>query len=58
MGCGTAYFVIDDDEKKLAFDSILHKFSPNHFDYLPQAMEHTAVIKIKIDEISGKQAGY
>ena len=58
MGSGVASFIQDDDEKKVALDTMMNKFAPGPFEYIPGVMARTAVIKIKITEIFGKQAGY
>jgi nitroimidazol reductase NimA-like FMN-containing flavoprotein (pyridoxamine 5'-phosphate oxidase superfamily) len=58
MGGGVAEFVDDENEKKIALDYLMHKFDKGPFEYQPQVLARTAIIKIKITEISGKQAGY
>ncbi|MEI6520386.1 MAG: pyridoxamine 5'-phosphate oxidase family protein [bacterium] len=58
MGGGTASFIHDEEEKKQALDHLMHKFEKGPFEYHPQVLARMVIIKIKISEISGKQAGY
>ncbi len=58
MGGGIAEFLENDDEKMLALDHLMSNFQKGPFEYAPQALARIAIIKIKITEISGKQAGY
>jgi nitroimidazol reductase NimA-like FMN-containing flavoprotein (pyridoxamine 5'-phosphate oxidase superfamily) len=58
MGGGTATFVNDEEEKKQALDYLMNKFDKGPFEYQQQVLARVTIIKIKISEISGKQAGY
>lgn len=55
---GRARLVEDDVEKKEALSLLLKKFEPHKADLMfqPSVMDRTAVIEIRIEEISGKQS--
>lgn len=58
IGFGQAYFIDDIEEKRKVFDSIMKKYSPNNiFDYALSQLNGVEVIKIKINNMSGKKSG-
>lgn len=56
IGFGTASFVDDIGSKRKALDVIMKKYSSGSFDYPEKAVEKVTVIKIDIDEITGKRS--
>lgn len=58
MGGGIAEFINEENEKKSALNHLMNKFDNGPFEYKPQVLAKVTIIKIKITEISGKQAGY
>jgi len=61
IGFGKAQFIEDINEKKKILDIIMQKYSGNDaqsFEYSQSSLDKTAVIKIKIGEITGKKSGY
>ncbi len=59
FGTGKASFVEVLEEKKLALDSLMCKHSDQvEFSYPDALFERTLIIKIVIDEMTGKKAGY
>lgn len=59
---GRAYVVEDDREKTLGLKLISEKYTPENMDYFEAAVEvslgRTCVIRIELDEISGKRKKY
>ena len=59
IGFGKAKFIEDIDKKKEALDIIMQKYSDaESFEYLKTALKKTAVIKVEINELTGKKSGY
>ena len=61
IGSGKAVFVEDVEEKKKSLNIIMEKYSANDtksYEYSQSSLDKTTVIKIKIDEITGKKSGY
>lgn len=58
IGIGKAAFVEDAAEKIAALDGIVARFTDKHFDYPRENLDRTAVIRIDIDGIKGKQHGF
>ncbi len=58
VGFGVASFVEDLVEKKTALDIIMSQYSEGTHEYLEERLRKTAVIKVEIQEISGKKSGY
>jgi len=57
IGTGRAYFIEDQKEKRKALDIIVaHYGEPGA--YAEQSLAQVAVIRIEIDEMTGKQSGY
>jgi nitroimidazol reductase NimA-like FMN-containing flavoprotein (pyridoxamine 5'-phosphate oxidase superfamily) len=56
IGKGKAYILQDSQEKKKGLDCIMKKYSKeDSFEYSDNMLNRVAVIKIEIEEISGKQ---
>jgi len=59
FGTGKASFVEVREEKKLALDALMCKHTDQvEFSYPDALFERTLIIKIVIDEMTGKKAGY
>ncbi len=59
IGHGKAQFIHSLPEKKEALDVIMRKYSPDvSFEYSDEAVKKVAVIKVKIEDITGKKSGY
>ena len=58
IGFGKAYFLEDLDEKKNALDLLMRHYEPKkEFTYKQKMLEEVAIIKIELDEVTGKFAG-
>jgi len=55
IGSGRAQFLEDKKEKKAALDIIMSHYSERVFEYPDETLEKTVVIKVVIDEMTGKQ---
>ncbi len=53
---GQAVFLEDVGEKKAGLDIIMAQYSQKEFEYSKEMLDKTAVIKIVIDQMTGKQA--
>jgi len=58
IGWGRASFVEEPGEKARALDTIMRKFAPGPFNYDRKALARTCIIRIRIEKMTGKQAGY
>lgn len=65
IGSGKAYFLHDPADKKGALDLIMNKYSPGTssspektFQYSDEAMGSVTIIKVEIEEITGKKSGF
>lgn len=59
IGSGKAQFIQDAMEKKEAMDIIMAKYSSESiFEYSGEALNSILVIKIEIEEMTGKKSGY
>ncbi|MBF0573370.1 MAG: pyridoxamine 5'-phosphate oxidase family protein [Desulfamplus sp.] len=57
IGFGKAVFIEDIEEKKEALNIIMHQYSGNSFDFSDNVVNGVAVIRIDIEEITGKWSG-
>jgi nitroimidazol reductase NimA-like FMN-containing flavoprotein (pyridoxamine 5'-phosphate oxidase superfamily) len=58
IGFGTASILETPEEKKRGLDAILAHYSPQPLQPYSEAIfEHTAVIKVQIEEMTGKRSG-
>ncbi len=55
IGTGTAHLLTTLEEKKTGLDIIMAHYSDRSFDYPLEMIEKTAVIKVTIQEMTGKQ---
>ncbi|UCG13989.1 MAG: pyridoxamine 5'-phosphate oxidase family protein [Deltaproteobacteria bacterium] len=58
IGFGKASFVQDPEEKMKGLNAIMKQYSGRSFDYPESALEATAIIKVEIESMTGKQNGY
>lgn len=58
IGFGKAYFLEEPIEKKKALDIMIRKFTKGTQDYPEEMLRQTEVIKIVIEEMTGKKSGY
>jgi len=57
IGHGKAVFVEDRKEKKDSFDAIMRHYSGETYDYPEQSLNEVAIIRIRIESMTGKQSG-
>ena len=57
IGFGRASFLDDAALKRRALDIIMYQYAEGSFEYKDSALEKTAVIKVDIDHMTGKQSG-
>ncbi len=58
IGFGTASFIEDGDEKRKALDIIMNHYSGRSFEFPETVLDKTAVIKVEITSMTGKQSGF
>lgn len=58
IGFGKASFLKDLDEKRKALNIIMSQYSDQPFQFPENALNGTAVIKIEIASMTGKQSGF
>lgn len=59
IGCGHAFILENFEEKKLALDVIMRHYSnQTSFEYQKKAVEKVVIIKIIVEQMSGKRSGY
>jgi nitroimidazol reductase NimA-like FMN-containing flavoprotein (pyridoxamine 5'-phosphate oxidase superfamily) len=61
IGFGKAHFIEDEQEKQNDLDIIMHKYSPKPHEslgYSKSALDKTALIKLEIENLTGKKSGY
>ena len=56
IGFGKAVFVEDIEEKQKALNIIISHYSDRNFQFPDKAIKKTAIIKIKIESMTGKQS--
>ena len=56
IGSGKAQFLEDSKEKTQALNAIMSQYSGRTFEYPDEMLEKTHVIKVVIDEMTGKQS--
>ena len=57
VGSGRAFFIDDPEEKIKALDTITEHYSGKSFEYKKDSINNVAVIKVEIEEITGKKSG-
>jgi nitroimidazol reductase NimA-like FMN-containing flavoprotein (pyridoxamine 5'-phosphate oxidase superfamily) len=58
IGYGIASFIEDPGEKKAALDIIMRQYAKGTHGYSEEKLLKTTVIKVEIQEISGKKSGF
>lgn len=58
IGFGKASFLDDPEEKRKALKIIMNQYSDRPFEFSESSIHGTAVIKIEITSMTGKQSGY
>ena len=58
IGYGRATLVEDLEEKRKGLDAIIEHYSGRCLDYPATAMESTTIIKVEIENMTGKTSGY
>jgi len=58
VGEGTVAFVEETEEKRRGLDALMRQHDGDGGDYAPDTLERTAILRIDITSLSGKQAGY
>ena len=58
IGFGQAEFINDTDDKRRALDIIMAQYSDQIYQFPDDKLKATAVFKVEIDRMSGKQSGY
>ena len=58
IGFGTAFIIEDPHEKSIALNIIIEHYGGNRYDFSEGELENIGIIKIQIDTITGKKAGY
>lgn len=58
IGSGTATLVEEADERRRGLDAIIRHYGGEPGGYADDVLARTAVVRIDIDEITGKQSGY
>lgn len=58
IGFGVAEIVTDTAEKSQALDIIMEQYCGNQkFDFIPKVLDMMSIIKVPVDEMTGKKAG-
>ncbi len=56
IGFGKTYFISDLKQKKHTLDIIMSHYSIGYFDYAPEQIERTCLIRIDIESMTGKKS--
>ena len=57
IGFGSAFFLEDPEDKQKALNIIMNQYSSGPWHFPEQAIKATAVIKVEIKSMTGKQSG-
>ncbi len=57
IGFGKAYLVTNAQEKKAALDILMSHYANGKFDYLPKSFANALIIKVVIENMTGKRSG-
>ena len=57
IGFGKAVFIEDIESKRKALDVIMQQYSKKSFEYPEKTIKNTAVVKVEIKSMTGKQSG-
>jgi len=58
IGFGKAFLIDDTEGKRKALDIIMEHYSSNSHEYPVNEINKVAIIKVKIDSMTGKKSGY
>ncbi len=59
IGFGKAFIVEDPEEKRKGLDVIMAHYShSSHYEYPESQLQNMLIIKVQIDQMTGKQSGY
>jgi hypothetical protein len=58
IGFGNASFVEDPEDKRNSLDLIMRHYHQEPFSYPEDTLKRTAIIKVEIEEMTGKAYGY
>jgi nitroimidazol reductase NimA-like FMN-containing flavoprotein (pyridoxamine 5'-phosphate oxidase superfamily) len=58
IGFGKAVFIESSDEKRKALSIIMAQYSDGQFQFPENMLKATAVIKVEIESMTGKQSGF
>jgi len=58
IGFGKAYFIENIEEKQAAFDILMQNYTDKTFLFSEENLRNTLLIKIEIEQITGKKSGY
>ena len=58
IGFGKAAFLNDMEEKRHALDVMMRQYSGRSFRFPDNSVQQTAIIRVAIETMSGKQSGY
>ena len=57
IGFGKAYIVEDEEQKREMLDIIMDQYTKGPYEYSDELLEIMVVIKVEIEEMTGKQSG-
>jgi len=58
IGFGKAFLVDDLEEKAMALNIVTQHYSGGFYQFSEKELENVAIIKVEIDSMTGKKAGY
>lgn len=58
IGSGKAFFIEDSEEKTRALNIITEHYSTDGHEYQKDSVDNVTVIKVEIENITGKKSGY
>ncbi len=58
IGFGRAFFVDDLEEKRIALNVIVERYSGQSYEYPEDALNRVAVVKIEVESMTAKKSGY
>jgi len=58
IGFGRAYLLEDPEERRQGLEAIMRHYAGKSFSYPDEIVGKTTVIKVEIESLTGKQAGY
>ncbi|MBN2413112.1 pyridoxamine 5'-phosphate oxidase family protein [candidate division KSB1 bacterium] len=57
IGFGKAYLITNVHEKTAALDILMSHYTDGKFHYLPKSVNHALIIKVVIENMTGKRSG-